>query len=131
MQYKREGKPSRQDAVPPLPQHPPSLTALRNDSPPQFAEPISEEREPRQVTWNSVVLVVSRDYFTKPLTDQCDWVMTAIAQLQLNFLKFGHHPLLCRFAPDREGAVLTLPTIVREAQEGERLWFPSPRRLRA
>jgi len=45
--------------------------------------------------------------------------MAAVEQLHFDFLELGHHPLLRRFTPDREGSVLTLPAVMREAQKGE------------
>src|SRR5271157_980876 len=81
------------------------------------------------VTRNSVVLIIALGNLPEPLTNQRYRLMLPAEQLLFYCSEFGHHPLLCRFAPDNEAPIaLALPAVMREAQEREslRLSLPSP-----
>ena len=74
-----------------------------------------------------MVLVVTGTHLPQPFTHSRNRLMTEARQLQFNLVELRHQPLLRCFTPDDEGSVLpALPTVVREAQEGEGLWLSLP-----
>src|ERR1017187_6368327 len=83
--------------------------------------------EPRQVTRNSVVLVIARGHLPEPRTDGRNWLVTAALQLRFDCLELGYHPLLGRLSPHDERSIFpALPAIVRKAQKCEGLWLSLP-----
>ena len=71
-----------------------------------------------------MVLVVTQHNLPEPCTDFGRAIMLPALKLSLDGFQLRDHPLLRRFPPDDEGSVaVALPTVVREAQEREGLWF--------
>jgi hypothetical protein len=75
-----------------------------------------------------VVLVIAQHNLSEPSTDIGHAIMHPASKLNLDGFEFRNHSLLRSDSPYGEGsALVALPTVVGEAQEGEGLWiFLSP-----
>lgn len=61
----------------------------------------------------------------EPLSGLRNWVVRAVSELQLDFLKLGSHPLADRLTFHHKGPVPFLPANMRKAQEIECVWLSS------
>ena len=101
-----------------------TLTAAYECLIPQPVDALPEGAQLPGISGHRVVLVVAVDDLPKPCTDLARASMHPAAKLDLNGLELRNHPLLRRNTPDGEAIGLVAPpTVVSEAQEGERLWF--------
>jgi hypothetical protein len=71
-----------------------------------------------------VVLVIAQHNLAEPYTDLGHAIMPPALKLSLDGFELRNHSLLRSDPPYGEGsALVALPTVVGEAQEGEGLWF--------
>ena len=71
-----------------------------------------------------MVLVIAQHNLPEPCSDRGHAFMHPALKLSLDGFEFRNHSLLRSDPPYGEGsALVALPTVVGEAQEGEGLWF--------
>jgi hypothetical protein len=116
--------PSFEEGMKSLPPFASPLSPACEDLIPQPVNALPEGAQLSKVSGHCVVLVVAVNDLPKPCTDLAGAIMHPAAKLDLDGLQLRNHPLFRRDAPDGEGIGLVAPpTVVSEAQEGERLRF--------
>src|SRR5271169_6170952 len=107
-----------------FPPHRGALATADQNTLPEPAHAKFEDAQLSRVPGNSVVLVITQHNLPEPRTDFGHAFMHPALKLSLDGFEFRSHSLLRSDPPYGEGsALVALPTVVGEAQEGEGLWF--------
>ena len=107
-----------------FPPHLGALTPADQNTLPEPAHAKFEDAQLRRVPGNSVVLVITQHDLPEPRTNFGQAIVHPALKLNLDGFEFRNHSLLRSDPPYGEGsALVALPTVVGEAQEGEGLWF--------
>ena len=98
-----------------------SLTATQQSLPPQQSHPKAEYVQTVEIARDRVVVEVALHDRFEPFAGLHNWIMRAVQELPLDFLKLGSHPLADRLALHHKVPIPLLSADVREAEKVERL----------